>query len=363
MATSGRPQLPPPQAGLTSANRRVTIREVAYLAQVSLGTVSNVLNNPGVVAEPTRRRVLDAIEETGFVRSTAAHQLRVGKSRTVGVVLLDISNPFFAEMVRGAEGVLRDKGYVLMVCSTDESVERERRYLRVLEEHRVDGLLITPVEHDLCEIARLAARGVPTVLLDRDSGERELCSATVDDVRGGELAAGHLFELGHDNIAFANGPSSIRQCADRHEGAVRAQRRARRRRPTTLREIMVNALSVEQGEKAVGALLSLTPRPSAVMCANDLIALGILKRLTEAGVAVPQDMAVVGYDDVSFASMLSPPLTSVRQPKYELGAIAAELLLEEALGANHKHRSVRFEPELVVRASSGPSVRPGASRR
>jgi LacI family transcriptional regulator len=126
---------------------------------------------------------------------------------------------------------------------------------------------------------------------------------------------------------------------------------------------MVNALSVEQGEKAVGALLSLTPRPSAVMCANDLIALGILKRLTEAGVAVPQDMAVVGYDDVSFASMLSPPLTSVRQPKYELGAIAAELLLEEALGANHKHRSVRFEPELVVRASSGPSVRPGASRR
>jgi LacI family transcriptional regulator len=115
----------------------------------------------------------------------------------------------------------------------------------------------------------------------------------------------------------------------------------------------VNGLSVDQGEKAVGTLLSLTPRPSAVMCANDLIALGMLKRLSEAGVSVPGDMAVVGYDDVSFASMLSPPLTSVRQPKYELGAIAAELLLEEALGVNHKHRSVRFEPELVVRASSG----------
>jgi LacI family transcriptional regulator len=324
--------------------------------------VSNVLNNPGVVASTTRRRVLEAIEKTGFVRSTAAHQLRVGKSRTVGVVLLDISNPFFAEMVRGAEGVLRDKGYVLMVCSTDESVDRERRYLRVLEEHRVDGLLITPVERDLREVAGLAARGVPTVLLDRDSGEQELCSATVDDVRGGELAAAHLFDLGHDNVAFVNGPSSIRQCADRREGAQRAQRRARRRRPTTLREITVNALTVDQGEKAVEALLSLTPRPSAVMCANDLIALGMLKRLTEAGVAVPRDMAIVGYDDVSFASMLSPPLSSVRQPKYELGAIAAELLLEEALGTNHKHRSVRFEPELVVRASSGPTVRSGTTR-
>ena len=245
--------------------------------------MSNVLNNPEVVAAPTRRRVLDAIEKTGFVRSTAAHQLRVGKSRTVGVVLLDISNPFFAEMVRGAEGVLRDKGYVLMVCSTDESVERERRYLRVLEEHRVDGLLITPVEHDLREVADWRRGASPPSCSTGTAGTSELCSATVDDVRGGELAAGHLFELGHDNIAFVNGPSSIRQCADRHEGAQRALRRARRRGQTTLREITVNALSVDQGEKAVEALLSLTPRPSAVMCANDLIALGMLKRLTEAG--------------------------------------------------------------------------------
>jgi LacI family transcriptional regulator len=357
MATLAGRRLLAAQAGRSSVNRRVTIRDVAHLAEVSLGTVSNVLNNPDVVAPPTRRRVLDAIEKTGFVRSTAAHQLRVGKSRTVGVVLLDIANPFFAEMVRGAEGVLRDKGYVLMVCSTDESIERERRYLRVLEEHRVDGLLITPVEHDLRDVAELAARGIPTVLLDRDGGDHELCSATVDDVRGGELAAGHLFELGHDRIAFVNGPSSIRQCADRREGAQRALRRARRRGPATLREITVNALSVDQGEKAVEALVSLTPVPSAVMCANDLIALGVLKRLSEAGVAVPQDIALVGYDDVSFASMLSPSLTSVRQPKYELGAIAAELLLEEALGVSHKHRSVRFEPELVVRASSGPPLR------
>ncbi len=138
----------------TPARRRVTIRDVANLAQVSLGTVSNVLNNPSSVATTTRNRVLDAINTTGFVRSTAAHQLRVGKSGTIGVVLLDIANPFFAEMARGAEHVLRERDYVLMLCSSDESAEREQRYFRVLEEHRVDGLLISPVERDLEGTAR-----------------------------------------------------------------------------------------------------------------------------------------------------------------------------------------------------------------
>jgi LacI family transcriptional regulator len=337
----------------SDANRRITIREVACLAQVSLGTVSNVLNNPSVVAPTTRQRVLDAINSTGFVRSTAAHQLRVGKSRSIGVILLDVANPFFAEMVRGAERVLRDEGYVLMVCSSDESIERERRYLRVLEEHRVDGLLIAPVERDLKNVAALAVRGIPTVLLDRDSGALDLCSVTVDDVRGGELAARHLLDLGHKDIGFVNGPLSIRQCADRREGARTALHRFGGRPKPALREIAVSALTVDHGEGAVPALLGADPRPTAVMCANDLLALGVLKGLTEAGVAVPDQMALVGYDDVSFASMLSPSLTSVRQPKYELGAAAAELLLEEALGGSHEHRSVRFEPELVVRASSG----------
>jgi LacI family transcriptional regulator len=360
---TGRKPSPPGAGDPTGSGapvRRVTIRDVALLAEVSLGTVSNVLNDNAVVAPRTRRRVLEAISQTGFVRSTAAHQLRVGKSRTVGVVLLDIANPFFSEMVRGAEGVLRDKGYVLMVCSSDESIERERRYLRVLEEHRVDGLLITPVQRDLSEVAELAARGTPTVLLDRDGAEQDLCSATVDDVRGGELAADHLYSLGHETVAFVNGPASIRQCADRREGVRKAFRRARRRGPAHLHEVAVSALTVDQGEKAVPALLAMSPRPTAVMCANDLLALGTLKRLTESGVAVPGEMAVTGYDDVSFASMLSPSLTSVRQPKYELGAVAAELLLDEASGGAHQHRSVRFEPELVVRASSG---RPARKRR
>jgi LacI family transcriptional regulator len=256
-------------------------------------------------------------------------------------------------MVRGAERVLRDKGYVLMVCSSDESTERELRYLRVLEEHRVDGLLIAPVERDLKTVAALAGRGIPTVLLDRDAGSLDLCSVTVDDVRGGELAASHLVDLGHEVIAFVNGPLSIRQCADRLDGARRALRRAPRQSSPVLLEISVSALTVDHGEAAVGPLLAATPRPTAVMCANDLLALGVLRGLADAGVRVPGEVALVGYDDVAFASMLSPALTSVRQPKYELGVSAAELLLEETDERSvHRHRSVRFEPELVVRASS-----------
>jgi LacI family transcriptional regulator len=332
---------------------RVTIRDVARLAGVSLGTASNVLNNPGVVAAHTRQRVLEAISSTGFVRSTAARQLRAGYSRTVGVVLLDIANPFFAEIVRGAEAVLSERGYVLMVCSSDESPERERRYMRALEEHRVDGVLIAPVGRDLSRVAALASRGVPTVLLDRHPGNLAMCSVTVDDIRGGELAASHLLGLGHETIAFVSGPLSIRQCADRRAGARLAFRRAGRK-PASLTEVPMEALTVEHGEKAVTKLLAASPRPTAVFCANDLLALGVLKGLAAAGVDVPGEMAVVGYDDVTFASMLSPSLTSVRQPKYELGTSAAELLLEEADDAGHRHRSVRFEPELVVRGSSLP---------
>lgn len=344
----------PARGASQRAHQRVTIRDVAALAGVSVATVSNVLNRPSIVAAGTQERVQDAIARTGFVRSTAAGQLRGGKSRTVGIVVLDLANPFFTDMVRGAEDVLREHGYMLMVCSSDESAEQELHYLRLLEEHRVDGILITPAGRELEEIAKLANHGIPTVLLDREASDEELCSVTVDDVRGGQLAALHLLELGHRNIAFVNGPASIRQCADRREGALTALRDRGSRFPpdVALQEIAVPALTADHGERAVAALLALEPSPTAVMCANDLLALGVLKGLASARRTPPAELAIVGYDDVTFASMLSPALTSVRQPKYELGAAAASLLVEEASGGTHEHRSMRFEPELIIRASS-----------
>jgi LacI family transcriptional regulator len=306
-----------------------------------------------MVAPTTRQRVLEVIEETGFVRSKAAHQLRRGSSRTIGVVLLDIANPFFTEMVRGMEHALRDHGYVLILCSSDESHRRETSYLRVLEEHRVDGLLITPAARDLSGVANVASHGIPTVLLDRDGTEHGLCSVTVDDVRGGELAAGHLIERGHDHVVFVNGPTSIRQCADRRRGARRALKASRIAPVPLLTELTVPALTARHGEEIVPEILGLPTAPTAIMCANDLLALGVLRGVAAAGLAVPDQLSVIGYDDVTFASMLSPSLSSVRQPQYEMGAAAAELLLEEIGQARHEHRQVRFEPELVVRASTG----------
>ena len=338
--------------------RRATIRDVALRAEVSLGTVSNVLNRPELVAPETRQRVLDAISDTGFVRSSAAHQLRAGKSRSIGVVILDVANPFFTELVRGIEHTMVEHGYALVLCSTDESASREQRYLRMLEEHRVEGVLATPAERDLTPFVALAERGVPTVLLDRPAPAGRLCAVTVDDARGGELAAAHLFGLGHRRIAFVNGPATIRQCADRRRGARRAARRAGLDAGDAIWEVLVPSLTAEQGEAASARVLEREPRPTAVMCANDLLALGVLKGVVARGLRVPEDLALIGYDDVAFSSMLSPALTSVRQPKFELGATAAGLLLEELSGSPHEHRQVVFAPELEVRASTTGAGRP-----
>lgn len=330
----------------------VTIRDVAKVAGVSTGTVSNVLNRPDIVAAGTRQRVLDAVDTTGFIRNTQAYQLRGGRSHTVGVVVLDVSNPFFTEMFRGAESRLQSEGYVLMLASTDDSIERESSFVRAMEEHRVEGVLITPAGADLERLEGLKTRGVPTVLLDRKATADEFCSVTVDDVRGGELAARHLFESGHRDVVFVNGPTTIRQCRDRRQGVRKAVRSLAKTKTVQVNELSVGALTVRHGEDAVERILEISPRPTAVMCANDLLALGVLRGLAARGVSVPNDLAVVGYDDLIFGSMLSPALTSVRQPAFELGVAAAQLLLDEVRNPDHRHREVRFEPELVVRASS-----------
>jgi LacI family transcriptional regulator len=231
-------------------------------------------------------------------------------------------------------------------------MERERNFVRAMEEHRVEGVLITPAAADLATLSGLKTRGVPTVLLDRKATADEFCSVTVDDVRGGELAARHLFETGHTEVAFVNGPTTIRQCRDRRQGVRKAVRSVAKSHEVEVTELSVGTLTVRHGEEAVERILAMSPRPTAVMCANDLLALGVLRGLAARGVRVPDDLAVVGYDDLIFGSMLSPALTSVRQPAFELGVAAAELLLDEVRNPDHRHREVRFEPELIVRASS-----------
>lgn len=337
--------------------RRHSIKDVAQRAGVSVGTVSNVLNNPERVAQGTRERVNAAIDELGFVRSGAARQLRAGISRTVGAVILDVSNPFFTEVARGIEDRLAEDHRILILCSTDEDPDREQRYLRALEEQGVQGVLVTPALRDTTHLEALRRRGTSVVLLDRRSTKGEMCSVAVDDIKGGELAAAHLIEMGHRRIGFVNGPTSIRQCADRRRGVRRALK-AGGVDPEDLVEITVESLNAEGGERAVTELMALRRRPTAILCANDLMALGVMRTLRASGLSIPDDIAVVGYDDVEFAAMLSTPLTSVRQPKYQLGHAAADLLLlERSEPRGHRHRQVLFQPELVVRQSSSKRVR------
>lgn len=329
------------------------MRDVAQKANVSVGTVSNVLNMPEMVATSTRQRVLRAIEQTGFVRNGAARQLRGGGSKAVGIIVMDFSNPFFTELMRGAEDALHKEGYVLIACSTDESTEREAQYLELLEEHRAEGVLVTPTSTSLEPFIKMRNKGIPVVLVDRQAETDELCSITVDDRKGGGLALDHLLEQGHRRILFINGPDSIRQCHDRRLGAeLAAKRAAESGIDIELTHQLAGSLTIASGEEAARQVLPYWAHYSAIMCANDLLAIGVLRGLSSAGLDIPGDISLVGYDDIMFSAMISPSLSSVRQPQYDLGFAAARLLLEELSDVDHRHREIRFTPILIVREST-----------
>ncbi|HLG77834.1 MAG TPA: substrate-binding domain-containing protein, partial [Ktedonobacteraceae bacterium] len=276
-----------------------------------------------------------------------------GRSQHIGLIVLDVANPFFTEVARGVEDLANQAGYVVILCNSDDSLEKESNYLRVLEEQRTRGVLITPVQSDASYLQRFRRRGIAVVLLDRPSRIKDLCSVSVDDVRGGEIAAAHLLEKGHKCIGFVHGPLSIRQVADRRRGVIRAVKAAGLDPERSVIEVTTQAQSAREGEECVERLLSARARPTAVFCANDLLALGLMRGLIKHGISIPKDVALVGYDDVEFASVLSTPLTSVRQPKYDLGRAAAELLFDEAHNpASHRHKHIIYQPELIVRASS-----------
>ena len=328
-----------------------SIKEVARQAGVSIGTVSNVLNRPHTVAEETRQRVHDAIAALGYVRNDSARQLRAGRSRQIAIVVLDVANPFFTDVVRGAESAVADHGVMVVVCNSGEDAGRERRHLELLEEQRVRGVLITPIdETPVSRLEQLIQRGTPVVLVDRGSGRPNRCSVAVDDVLGGRLAGEHLVAEGHERIAFVGGPHTITQVADRHAGISAAVGSA-----ATLTTLSTPNLTVASGRAAARDIAEQPAgqRPTAVFCANDLLALGVLQEMTLRGVRVPRDIAIVGYDDIEFAAAAAVPLSSVRQPREQLGRTAAQLLLEEIEdGPRHEHRHVVFQPELVVRESS-----------
>jgi LacI family transcriptional regulator len=343
---------------------RLTMREVADRAGVSLGTVSNVLNKPDLVATDTRDRVMAAIEEIGFVRNDAARQLRGGTAQAIGLVTLDIDNPFFTELARGVEAAAEEANLMLFLCSSAGSLERENKQLRSLEEQRVAGILMSPIERDPSKNVRdIHKRGTPVVLLDRHRSTRHWCSVAVNDTRGARLVAEHLIELGHKRVGLLNGPINLKPCWERRESFIATLAENGLKLSSAL-DVEAPEMTIEAGADAAARLFEAKAPPTALFCTNDLLALGAERAALSRSIRIPEDVAVVGYDDIRFAETALVPLTTVRNPAFDLGYEATRLLIDEATnGSSHKHRRLLLEPELVVRSSTAAMPRNGRSTK
>ncbi|MBB4934858.1 LacI family transcriptional regulator [Lipingzhangella halophila] len=332
--------------------KTVNIKEVAQQAGVSIATVSNVLNRPEVVARPTRERVQSAIDSLGYVPSHLARQLGGSQQGTaVGLVLYDVRNPFLTDVARGAEDLLHSVGQSVVLCNTDVDPDREARYLDQMAQQKAQGVLITPADLSAEWLARQRARGLHLVLFHNSTDHPDVCSVAVDDTAGADMAVTHLLARGHDRIAFVTGPPGMRQSVDRGAGCHRAFERTGRS-PDDLRVIATGAYTLDQGRRAGEQLLAATDRATAVFCANDLLALGVMQVALRAGLRVPDDLAIVGYDDIVAATTASVPLTTVHVDGYALGRTAGELIVDEMRNPEHSHRREVFAPRLVERFSA-----------
>lgn len=333
-------------------NGAASVKDVADAAGVSVGTVSNTLNRPDLVSPATRERVMRAIHQLGFVRNESARQLRAGTSSTLAYVLADTTT-FSTDVAQGIERAAEAVQLSLFLCNSDSRADRETAHLDWLEQQRVQAILITPVDADVDRLRGVVERGTPVVLVDRHSDDGSFCSTSVDDVTGGRIAVEHLIETGRRRVAFAGGPLSHPQVRDRYLGAQAAWEAAGLP-PEDLTLLATDGLGVADGRSAGERLLGLPDRrrPQGALCANDLTALGLLQQQAGAGRTVPDDLAIVGYDDIVFAAAAVVPLTSVRKPREELGRASADLAVAEVTEQPHEHRQVVFQPELVARAST-----------
>ncbi|AMM21469.1 hypothetical protein AX769_16680 [Frondihabitans sp. PAMC 28766] len=332
--------------------RQIGLTAVAKEAGVSIATVSNTLNRPDIVSPATRARVLEAIDRMDFVPNVAAATLRRGNNRLIGLVVPDITNPFYSEIARGVAAACDDHRYGMILCNSQDDPRRERDQLEMLAEHRAAGALVVPLTADEKRLARLRSLGTHLVLIDRTSDDG--CSTSIDDVLGGRIAAQHLLDTRGTAFAVVNGPHGIPQCADRRRGA-QAALAAVTGDDDGLVEYEVPEMTTEAGVEVVDRILSTSgPRPTGIMCTNDQLAIGVIRGLAEHGISVPGDVSVVGYGDLAIAADAPIPLTTIDQPKYALGRAAVEMLMgeiEEKEDA-HRHATSVFRPSLIVRVSA-----------
>ena len=327
-----------------------TIQEVAEKAGVSSTTVSHVLNNTRLVSPETRARVEAAMDELGYHPNALARSLRRGQTHTLGLILPDSANPFFAEIGRAVEDAAFEFGYSVILCNTEGDLDKEQLYMDVLSKKQVDGIIFVAAGDRTDSLRGLLRRKMPVVVVDRDLTGVEVDAVLGDNLQGGYLATQHLIDLGHRRIACISGPSNVTPSAER----VIGYRNAILGTGLMVDEDLIvrGDFHAESGHSAAHHLLDRSSAPTALFVCNDMMAMGALRAAAEMGKRVPDTLAVVGFDDIDLASYTSPRLTTVAQPKVEMGRRAVQLLVERLADKALAPRKEILLPQLIVRDSS-----------
>jgi LacI family transcriptional regulator len=343
-----------------------TIKDVAKQARVSVGTVSNVISGAVPVRPELRRRVDAAIQQLDYHPNYVARSLKVKRTRTLGMMISDITNPFFPELVRGAEDACLEKGYFLFTLNTDDRVDQERRVLSLLRSRRVDGILlvVSPGQGDPRHIIKTLEAGIPIVALDRIVPGLHLDSVSVDNVKGARVCVRHLLMMGHRKVAIIGGSPTLQTAQDRLQGYLEALIEANIDVDPEL--ILAGDFRQESGYLLGKDLLLRRDRPTALFVSNGMMTLGVLEAMEEIGLSCPGDLALATFDDLRIARFFRPHLTSVVQPAHMIGYQGATLLIQRVLGEidSQVPVSIRLDPELKIRESSyiGPGQRHPVSR-
>jgi len=331
----------------------ITIQDVARIAGVSTATVSRALHNPGVVSRQTRERVEKAVRETGYAGNAMARSLRRMETRMIVVLVPDIGNPFFSEILSGIESVASASGYNVLIGDTENDPAKERTFADYVRGHQADGMLLLngrpPYFADATQGTDRRALP-PLVVLCERLPRHDFPTVRIDNVTAAAAATAHLASLGHRHIAHITGPEGNILTAERLQGFEQALEDAGLQ--PSQAAVQQGDFSIDSGRRAVRRLMEATPRPTAVFCANDEMAIGAIAELKSFGRAVPADVSVVGFDDLQIAGCYDPPLTTVRQPRREIGETSMRLMLERLANDNLKARDCVLPWELVVRGSS-----------
>ena len=338
----------------TSTPNMPNMKQIAAKARVSLGTVSHVLNNTANVRDPLRQRVLAAVAELGYQPSELARGLRREKTSMIGMVIPDITNPFFPAVVRGAEDVAFANGYRLVLCNTDNDHSKEIVHLNELRTYRPAGLIVIPSNFSDLTAQTESHRkaGTSVVCVDRMPLHWKGDTVTAANEEGAYKATRHLIQLGHRYLAMITGPLHLTNAQQRLAGFKRAVREAGLTvAPEYMQEASFNKVG---GHAKASVLLRLLPQPTAIFAGNDMIALGVMLSMRELGLRCPQDVSLIGFDDLDIAEMTNPQLSSVYQPGYQLGTTAARLLLERVAGSKSPAKHLVLDTELKIRQSVAP---------